>query len=180
MSTQASAHDTVGGAPSGRMVVAPGIAKMVDLYWMALVYVQNLLEDVEGADGRPAYLHSLKYRLIETLQEMDGALWPVDCAAPPVHRAAFALDNGIRSLGLTGQELQERVGLGQGALNATELGKLLVDLGNVALAALPGEMPRAQGVQGQREVLRAMRTWSAAAEQTGEDLSFLASRFEEM
>ncbi|MFN7265812.1 MAG: DUF6031 family protein [Phenylobacterium sp.] len=165
--------------PSGHAagsIVAASLTAAVDLYWMALLNIQNCLEDIEGADGRRDYLGSLRYRLVEALQDMDGVLWPTDLAVTPSHRAAFALQNGLRMLDLSGPRLCARIGLGED-WDASRLQKELLALGADGLCVLPGDIPSAQGPQGQREVIRAMRTWSAAAVKTGDDLAFLASRF---
>jgi hypothetical protein len=163
-----------------RPIVLPSLPAAVDLYWMAQIYIQNALEDIEGADGRVEYLHGLRYRLAGALQFVDSAAWPHDRLIPDEHRAAFALDHGVRFLGLNGADLAERLLMHEATPSPEDLGRALADLCRSALEMLPGRIPAAQGPQGQREVLRAMRNWSQAAEQTGDDLGFLAERLEEL
>jgi hypothetical protein len=165
--------------PSPPVLLASSLAATVDVYWMVLLYIQNAIEDIEGADGRLEYLHGLKYRLVEALQGLDGALWPQDRAVEPAYRAPYALEHGIRFLDLDGEQLRARI-VGRGSTDFGQLQAALLSLAQTAIDRLPGKVPEAQGATGQRQIIRAMRDWSAAAAITGDDLGFLAERFEEL
>jgi hypothetical protein len=160
-------------------IAGTDLAHVVDFYWLSLSKFQNLLEDIEGADHRLEYLKSLRYQFIVCLQEMDGILTGGVRRVGTLHMLSYALQMGVGFLGMSGPQLAAAVRL-HDELEYAELQDCLLRLGKTMIARLPGAIPAAQGGQGQREVLRAMRVWSAAAKEMGEDLSFLASRLREL
>lgn len=164
---------------STAVAIAPDLAHAVDLYWLALQKLQTLIEDIEGADGRLEYLKMLRFRLIEFIQEMDGILNTHTRAVGRSHALPYALQNGIEFLELSGVELTSKLRLHE-PLDIESLQQCLLQFSYWVLGRLPGQLPNAQGAQGQREVLRAMRGWSATSSVMGEDLGFLAARIRDL
>lgn len=169
-----------GGSRIDKIVVlSVDLAHAVDFYWLALSKFQNVLEDIEGADQRLGYLKSLRYLLIECVQEMDAILTGGRRRVASLHALSYALQSGIEFLGMSGAELSAALGL-NAELEFIDLQNCLLGFGRWVRDKLPGTIPAAQGDQGQREVLRAMRGWAAAAKQMEEDLGFLAARLREL
>ena len=162
------------------MISSVDLSSLVEFYWIALHRVQNTLEDIEGADNRLEYLKGLRVLLIEYLQEMDGVLSGGIRVVGALHALPYALEHGISFLGLGGAQLAQAVGFQDDALDFATLQTCLQKLCKLTLASLPGSIPDAQGNSAQREVLRAIRGWSAVAHDMSEDLGFLKSRLQEM
>lgn len=166
-------------APHHHAVLANSYRSAVDLYWSALSHLQNVLEDVSGADGRLEYLRALATRLVVVLQQMDAVL-DSGVAVRPGHEAAFALEHGLRFCRMSGETLVEALHVDDEQVVAEVLAHDAAQLGRRALTYLPGALPEAQGTSGQRQIIRAMRNWSLAAADTGDDLGFLAERLHEL
>lgn len=166
-------------AGAGRVVFAGSYLQAVDLYWNALSYLQNAMEDIDGAEGRLEYLRALGLRVVALLQRMDAIVNP-DAAVGSGHEVAFAFENGLRSFGLTAAELIRATRLQDPDVDADTLAESLTRLAANVVAWLPGQVPEAQGTSGQRQIIRAMRDWSTASEALGLDISFLAQRLEEL
>ena len=157
----------------------PSLASLIDFYWRALLDFQNCLEDIEGADGRIENLRALRWKFLAAIQSMEASLggWG---ACSEVHRAASLLQTGAPTLRLSADELMQRLCIGAPDAPAGELESGMLSLGRQIIAALPGHIPAAQGATGQREIIRAMRMWTKAAEGRGVDMGFLARRLEEL
>jgi len=159
------------------LVIAPAFGNLVDLYWLALASLQNILEDVAGSDGRLEYLTSLRCRLIEVCQEMDDLLSGTLGGVTTGHRLAVALERGMPHFGVSARSVAERLYFVPPEMLHDELQAALLEFGKNFARRLPGQIPDAQGPLGQGKTLRAMRNWSATAAKTGDDLGFLADRF---
>jgi len=162
------------------MISSVDLASLVEFYWIALHRIQNTLEDIEGADDRLEYLKGLRVLLIGYLQEMDGVLSGGIKAVSALHALPYALEHGISFLGLGGEQLAQAVGFQDDATDFATLQTCLQELCKSTLASLPGSIPDAQGNSAQREILRAIRGWSAVAQDMSEDLGFLKSRLQDM
>jgi len=149
----------------------------VDFYWVALAVLKNIVEDIEGADGRLEYVLSLRCRLVEVLQQMDSILSPANRSVGRDHRLVLALTEGISFLDLSGAQLASALRFAEPNLSYADCRDCLLSFCNEVLGVIPGPIPDAQGPLAQRQVLRAMRDWSKAAEAIGSDLSFLEARF---
>lgn len=161
---------------SQRVMIAATLANLVDLYWLALAPIQNILEDIAGSDGRLEYLISLQCKLIEVCQEMDDLLAGVPSQRSNRHRLAVALERGLPHLGMSAGDLMDRL-ITHSEMQHDELQAALLAFGQTVVGHFPGQIPDAQGPLGQAQTLRAMRNWSVAAIKTGDDLGFLAERF---
>jgi hypothetical protein len=166
--------------PAKILVESVDLASLVEFYWIALHRIQNTLEDIEGADDRLEYLKGLRVLLIEYLQEMDGVLSGGTRVVETLHSLPYALEHGISFLGLSGAQLAQAVGFHDDELDFPALQTCLRNLCRSSLATLPGSIPDAQGNSAQREILRAIRGWSAVANDMSEDLGFLKSRLQDM
>lgn len=160
-------------------IVGGSARNIVDFYWLGTVDLQNLLEDIEGADGRLSYLLSLRLRLIELLQQMDGLVAGSAAQRNEHHRLAYALQHGISFLDWSAKVLRARL-LFDASLDFSVLQEELTEQVRVVLRQIPGDIPEAQGPQAQRHMLRAMRDWSALASSAGADIGFLAERFRQL
>lgn len=161
-------------------IIGGSARDLVDFYWLGVVDLQNVLEDVEGADGRPAYLETLRLRLIELLQQMDGLLTGPAAQRQEGHRLAYALQHGIAFLGWNAETLRARLLLDGAMPGYATLQECLVTRIRAVVHGIPGDVPEAQGSQAQRHMLRAMRDWSALADAAGTDIAFLADRFRQL
>jgi hypothetical protein len=162
------------------VVIGPSLVSVIDHYWFGLTELQNCLEDVSGADGRLEYLLALRWKLIGVLVALEGALMTEASLVGEPHRAAYALAQGLPRLGLSAEALRIRLGFDDPNLSAEALAQTLLAVGRGVIAGMPGDLPAAQGSTGQREVIRAMRLWSKAAEVNHEDIGFLAERLQEL
>jgi hypothetical protein len=162
------------------MISSVDLSSLVEFYWIALHRIQNTLEDIEGADDRLEYLKGLRVLLIEYLQEMDGVLSGGIRVVGTLHAVPYALEHGISFLCLSGDQLAQAVGFQDDAMDFPTLQTCLQRLCKSTLASLPGSIPDAQGNSAQREILRAIRGWSAVAHDMSEDLGFLKSRLQDM
>jgi hypothetical protein len=163
--------------PDGKIsvaITAQNLRGAVELYWTALADFQNVLEDINGADGRQEYVWGLRLKLLIELHRMDAALGGHPTAMPG-HMVAFVLDQGAPRLGLSAKEVQIAVQM-DSSDNDLRLLAALGDFVEQVLARLPGRIPPAQSPNGQREVIRAMQAWSKIATARVEDLQFLAER----
>lgn len=161
------------------LTVHTGFAAAVDLYWLALASLRNVLEDVAGADGRVEYLYGLRTRLIATGYEIDCLISGRKSVAKE-HQLAVALESGLPSLGLSAADIVGRLAFDTATPDTEQLKSAMFAFGDVLLRALPGDIPESQGPSGQGQILRAMRLWSKIAASTGDDLGFLANRFREL
>jgi hypothetical protein len=161
-------------------VLTQSLSSAMEFYWVAFAKLKNVLEDVEGADGRRDYLLSLRYKLVDVLQEMDGALSKSDLAVRSKQRLPFAFNNGIDFLGISGDELIKHLRLNEINLSYSDLRNCLLDFIDLVISELPGNLPNAQGSAGRREVLQTIQLWSKASESTGNDISFLADRLHDL
>jgi hypothetical protein len=161
-------------------IVAQSLTATMDFYWVAFTTFKNILEDVEGADGRIEYVVSLRYKLIEVLQEMDASLSKARLGVRQEQRLPFALGHGIDFLGIGGDELIHHLRLHENNLSYEDIQKCLLIFGDFVIRNLPGKLPNAQGSVGRREVLQAMRRWSNASDATGDDMGFLSSRLHDL
>jgi hypothetical protein len=161
-------------------ILAQSLTSAIDFYWVAFTKFENVIEDIEGADGRKEYLLSLRYRLIEVLQEMDAALSKDDIVIKQEQRLPFVLENGLSFLGIEGVELVSILKLDKINLSYQDIQECLLSFGHFVINQLPGNLPNAQGLTGRREVLQAMQRWSKAADATGDNISFLSSRLHDL
>lgn len=162
------------------MLLGRSLVTAIDFYWTAFSKFKNALEDIEGADGRQEYLLSLRYKLVEALQQMDAALSEPNLAVKAEHRLSFALEHGLKFLDMDGITLVKTLRLDEPEISYEDLHQCLLAFGDSVISQLPGEIPDALGSAGHREVLRAMRGWSKAAAETGDDLGFLAARLNDL
>jgi hypothetical protein len=154
----------------------------IDLYWLAMVHVRNILEDVEGSDGRLGYLEGLRYKLIVVAAEMDAIITGRTKIDSSRERYAAALSVGLPGFGWTEANLADLAGFGPAETQTdyTTLKNALVSFCNAIIDHLPGDLPNAQGVEAQRNMLTAMQRWQVIADNRGEDLAFLEKRLMEL
>jgi hypothetical protein len=165
--------------PSVHIVFAD-LTQAIETYWAGLSHLQNILEDVRGADRRIDYLYALRFRLIGVAAMIGEVATHGRVVSHKDHLAGVALERGLPFFGIDATMLAESIGLCGKTLSPEELERRLIALGRHLLAALPGHLPEAQGPGGQRQVIAAMRAWSTAASTTGTDLGFLADRLKEI
>ncbi|MDP3745636.1 MAG: DUF6031 family protein [Phenylobacterium sp.] len=165
---------------ASRVIYSANYATAIEAYWLALSHFRSILEDVEGVEGRDQYLVALRYEIAEKLQEVDALLTGTASEVGPAHRLAYALEHGYVAFGLSGAAVREAMGFDQRQVSFDVLHEAVLAFGRRVLEDLPGEIPDTMGPSGQRQVIRAMQNWSVAAAATGDDLGFLAARFEEM
>lgn len=166
--------------PADVVLLTGSLVQAVDTYWNALTHFQNTLEDIAGADERLEYLLALRLRLVVALHQIASATAGSWSDVASEHQAAHMLEAGAPGLQLDGPAVVRGVGLDRSPWTAAALQAQLLAFGQSVLARLPGDIPEAQGTSGQRQIIRAMRDWSSAAEARGEDLSFLAARLEDL
>ncbi len=175
---------TLSGLDSGETGTTPVISNsfenLVDLYWSASTGIRSILEDVAGAEDQPEYLWALRLLLIETLQKMGRAFPGSGPSIAPGHELAFALQHGLTMLNVSSGELVRAICLDRPDASAEVLCESLLSFGSGLIDRLPGDVPDGMGTSSQRQILGAMRNWSAAATDTGADLGFLAKRFEDL
>lgn len=161
-------------------VFARSMLELVEGYWAAFVHLQNCLEDVAGSDGRLDYLQALRLKVLAEVEAVDSALAGSAAAADQVHAAARAVEQGLPTLQVSAGVLCERLLLQAAPGTAGDLEAALIEVGELVLGQLAGELPAAQGRSGQREIIRALRLWSSAAEVRGHDLGFLGARLQDL
>ncbi|KQZ15497.1 hypothetical protein ASD44_16615 [Mesorhizobium sp. Root554] len=160
------------------LVISNSFENLVDFFWSAGTGIRSILEDIGGAGNQPEYLKALRLLLVETLQKMGHAFPGSGASVAPGHELAFALQHGLPVFNIGSAELVRAVCLDRPDASAETLCAALLSFGNGLIEQLPGDVPDGMGTSSQRQILRAMRNWSAAAADTGADLGFLAKRFE--
>lgn len=163
-------------------IITSDLKGAVDLYWLAMVHVRNILEDVEGSDGRLGYLQGLHYKLIVVAAEMDCIIRGGRKVGSSRERYGTALSGGLPGFGWTTADLADFASLAhvETAADYARVKSALVSFCNAIIDRLPGDVPNAQGVEAQRNVLTAMQRWQVIADSRSEDLSFLENRFMEL
>lgn len=165
---------------AGTLVSVPNLTSAIELYWLGMVHVQNIIEDIQGADGRFGYLFGLRFKLVEVAQEMDDLLGASRPAATSQERWIAASDRGLPNLGINREMLMQSLAMDDVELSFDALQMQMLAFAERLIAMLPGVLPDAQGPQGQRHVLKAMQRWNAAAMACGEDVAFLQGRLQEL
>jgi hypothetical protein len=157
------------------------LRQLVEIYWIASTELRNVLEDFEGCDGRIEYLRGLGVKFAMVLYELQS-LMNGERSFSRFHFLAGILESGVSDVGLDSNKVHELL-LSGTADNADDVDaecQRLIGIGEQIIAGLPGEIPSSMGRTGQREMLRAMRNWSALAGHAGEDLGFLTKRFSQL
>lgn len=155
-------------------MVAGDATAIMRAFWSAMTTLRNLLEDVEGADGRIEYLRYLALALVETIQTIDASLGAAEGSVGEGHRLAAALERGAPALGLASEDLRAVMAEADRALDPEELRLYLLRWGDHVLSRFPGAVPNIQGLNGTREVLSTLRRWNRVCEVTGSDFGFMA------
>lgn len=161
------------------IIVTASLRDAIDLYWLAMVHVRNILEDVEGSDGRIPYLLGLRYKLLVVAKEMDAIIGQSRKILSSRERYAQALSEGLPNFGWDETALATIAGISDvhAQTDYHKMREILVNFANAIVDRLPGFIPNAQGVETQRNVLTAMQRWQVIADSRGESLAFLEARF---
>jgi hypothetical protein len=157
----------------GLVQAAPdALRRTMEAYWFLITDFQNLLEDVDGVDGREAYLTGLKIRLAERLYEADQIVGGRE-AADRIHYLALAFETGATSVcALSGKELMDTVVDSHEGIEAEV--ERMRDIGRRITRSLPGAVHGPFDAQGERYMLRLLQRWSRLAQGRGETLDFVA------
>jgi hypothetical protein len=156
------------GLPADRAVQA-----WVTAAWLLAVEGRAYLEDLAGGTDQPQLRQVVRLRLLELLLDIDCRLAgsvPLDEG----HRLAVALEYGLHELAeLDGADLVGLFAL-DGEFGAAHEGDGQVRaLWDRICAAFPGRLPDPLLATGQREILQALRLWSALCTAAGIDAAFL-------
>ncbi|WP_217623641.1 DUF6031 family protein [Streptomyces sp. TRM64462] len=160
---------------AGHAMAGPrAVEAWVQAAWLMLAEGRAYAEDLEGGAEQPQMQQAAKLRFLEQLLDIDQRLAgraPVDDA----HCLAVALEYGTREVvDATGAQLAEVFGLHE-EFGGAECGvDDVLALWERLLEAFPGELPDRLVAEGQRDMLRTLRTWAGLARAAGLDIGFLA------
>jgi hypothetical protein len=159
------------------VLLASDLKQLVEIYWIASTELRSQLEDLQGCDGRLEYLLGLRVKFAVVLHELQS-LMDGEHSFSEFHVLAEILERGVSAVGLDSNGVHQL--LLSGAIDRADQidaeCQRLIGIGEQIIASLPGEIPSSMGQTGQRQMIRAMRNWSALAEHAGEDLGFLEKR----
>ncbi len=162
-----------------------GLARRTQLYlrplmvaaWHLMISGRTMVEDAEGAVGKPEYLYMLKIAIAELAMAIDCLLKGAD---PPsdLHRFAMAVELGFTDFMEAGPDSVISLFALEADQGSAEEYQRLADLWQQALDAFPSTLPNplVPG-SGQRDLLNILRHWSKLLADNNIDSRLLAELY---
>jgi hypothetical protein len=162
------------GVRAGRgRTAAAAVEAWLQVAWLMLAEGRAYVEDLEGGTRQPQMQQAAKMRLLEQLADIDSRL-AGRLPAGDGHELALALEYGMSELvDVSGPRLAEIFSLDEtlGGPTCDVAGAMA--LWQRLLDGFPGRLPDRLVAQGQRDMLRTLRTWARLARATDLDVGLL-------